>query len=1066
MRNALHTTLRADLVGPQAGECEILATDAPITAYPIGVLFPQSDDPGLVAAEDGVDKPPDVVRGDDAEQETGDLGVALANRRKPSSIGLTFGVDPTVAGTVHARVQTAIYLPEDDNGEPIEPRRSEARSVEQQRERWRRVPLRCETVSIDVTSPGMHVHVVHESGLQLRVLVRPAVADGAVTVTATLVNVRRASAYDLQDAYCYFQPELEVTGPQSACPFVERRTTSGAVDAEHALSRLLYRHAPTFATGHGCSAAWEWVPPPIHAPNGGRAAVSVVRTELMPTHEVLLTDSNPQIDNQALSMHFLGRGTADEVVAALTALLDQYEVWIQDRAEEAEVLRDTEHAEPAAEQIELCRHALSRMRGGVALLADPQFVAPFEAFRMANQAMALQRGRAVWIENGRKGTPNPEVGRWRPFQLAFVLLCLEGIVQPGHPDRDIADLLWFPTGGGKTEAYLGLVAFTVFFRRLRDGVEGGGVTVLMRYTLRLLTLQQFERASSLICAMECLRREHENELGTDPVSIGMWVGMSATPNRLDRAQRRLDELRSSPQKALQSENPVQLHTCPWCGEALGVHDYEVRQDLCRMLVRCPNPACDFNNHQGLPVHLVDEAVYHAHPTLVIATVDKFASLPWRPETTALFNEDIQRGVANPALIVQDELHLISGPLGTLTGLYETAVDMLADKPKVVASTATIRRASDQVAALFDRKFAQFPPAGLDARDSWFAVEAPRHEKATRRYVGLLTPSTSQATLLVRTYAALLHAAARADAEPEVRDAYWTLVGYFNSLRLLSAAELQVLDDVQGRLELLAKRDGAGPARSAPSLIELSSRADSSAIPAHLKQLKCALPDRDALDVLLATNMISVGVDIDRLGLMAVMGQPQTTAEYIQATSRVGRRHPGLIAVMFNGARSRDRSHYENFPGFHAALYRDVESTSVTPFSARARDRGLHAIIVALTRLTIADAAANESAARVESFVDEIDSTIRQLVLARVRSVDPDESDATARCFDEFIIFWRAQAQDNPNLVYDAQGSGKPALLRGFGGSDDTEAWDTLWSLRDVDAESALFLDNNRGRSQS
>jgi ATP-dependent helicase YprA (DUF1998 family) len=483
----------------------------------------------------------------------------------------------------------------------------------------------------------------------------------------------------------------------------------------------------------------------------------------------------------------------------------------------------------------------------------------------------------------------------------------------------------------------------------------------------------------------------------------------------------------------------------------------VREQLTRMLVRCPNADCEFGTVAGLPVHLVDEAVYDAHPTLVIATVDKFASMPWRPETKALFNRDLKEDVRKPELVVQDELHLISGPLGTLTGLYETAVNILADRPKVVASTATIRRASDQVEALFDRRLAQFPPAGLDARDSWFAVETSREKKATRRYIGLLTPATSQSTLLVRTYAALIHAVARTGSGPEVRDAYWTLVGYFNSLRLLSAAELQVLDDVQDRLELLVKRD-AGVARSASALIELSSRADSSAIPSRLRLLQRGWPDPEVLDVLLATNMISVGVDIDRLGLMAVMGQPQTTAEYIQATSRVGRKHPGLIAVMLNSARSRDRSHYENFQGYHSALYREVESTSVTPFSARARDRGFHAVVVALTRLTIDKAASNHAAGKIEEFLPEIMLSVRPVILDRVHSVDPEESAATARHFDDFIDWWRDEARDRPNLMYEAKRG--PALLKVFDSNEDEngDGWETLWSLRDVDAESALFLE--------
>lgn len=1067
LRRKLRAALKADLLGPRGGDHEILTGDAPITAYPIGVLFPQPSDraaEGAVAAEarelDGVDVPAAVVTGDSGEEGGTDLGVALANRRRPSSMGMTFAVDPTVASTITATVTTATYVPEDENGLPVEPRRSEARSTEKQRERWRRVPVACAPVPIDVTIPGSRAATPLCPGLELRVLVRRPVAPyGTVTVTATLVDTHTVGEWDLQDAYCFFQPELTVSGPAGSRPFVERPASLGAVDSEQALSRLLHRHAPYFATGHGCSVTWEWNPPAIRTPMTERATVPSLRTEFTPTHEVLLTDSNPDIDDEALTMHGLGKRSALDVRAALNGLLAEYEKWIDARTEEASRLSGTEHEAAAEQQVELCRQALRRMRRGVELLGDEKRPEILEAFRFANRAMAQQRARTVWIKNGRRGAPDSTTGRWRPFQIAFVLLCLEGIVDPDHEDRDTADLLWFPTGGGKTEAYLGLIAFTAFLRRLRDGARGGGVTVLMRYTLRLLTLQQFERAAALICAMETIRTEHQEQLGTEPVSIGMWVGASATPNDLERADKRLEELRSNPKKSLQKENPVQLHSCPWCGEPLDARAYRVVRESRRMTVHCPNTRCDFHTGTGLPVHLVDEAVYDAHPTLVIATVDKFASLPWRPETAALFNRDEPDGPRPPELVVQDELHLISGPLGTLTGLYETAVDVLADRPKVVASTATIRRASEQGRALFDREVTQFPPAGLDSRDSWFAVETPRETKASRRYIGLLTPSTSQATLLVRTYAALLHAAARAEADPAVKDAYWTLVGYFNSLRLLSAAELQVLDDVQDRLEHLATRDGRQEARKATNLIELSSRADSSQIPRRLKQLERALPDPETLDVLLATNMISVGVDIDRLGLMAVMGQPQTTAEYIQATSRVGRRHPGLVAVMLNSARSRDRSHYENFPGFHSALYREVESTSVTPFSARSRDRGLHAVLVGLARILVPAARPNESAADIEGFVDDINEIVRPCVLARVTSVDDDEREATARAFDEVVEWWRELAADKPNLVYRAKrGSKTPALLSGFDDDDPEAGIATLWSLRDVDAESTLFLE--------
>ncbi|MFI8997904.1 helicase-related protein [Streptomyces sp. NPDC053542] len=1067
LRTELRDALRSDLLGPHGGAEEVLTDDAPITAYPIGVLFPRPSagetENGMqptptLGDEDGADTPPDVVSGDDGEQGAADLGIALANLRKPSSMGLTFAVDPVESARLIVTVEAGRYIPEDEAGNPVEPRRGEARSTERQKERWRREPLVCKPGEVDVRRPGSAGGTLYD-GLEWRALVRPLASNGTVTVTVTVVNTLTVGEFDLQDAYCFFQPKVTVHGTQGTLPFVERPTGLDAVDDEQALSRLLHRHAPVFATGHGTSVAWDWQAPSLRTPMPERAAVASVRTEFVPTHEVLLTDSNPEIDDRALTMHGLGHGTREEAVAALTRLLDGYEEWIDQREAEARALADSSHAPAARRQVDLCRAALQRMRRGVALLEDDRQPDVFRAFRWANQAMAQQRARTAWIKQGRTGEPQVEAGKWRPFQIAFMLLCLEGIVDPKHEDRDVADLLWFPTGGGKTEAYLGLIAFTTFLRRLRDGECGGGVTVIMRYTLRLLTLQQFERAASLICAMERVRAEHMAQLGTEPVSLGMWVGKSATPNDLERAQDRLDELRREPGKSLQKENPVQLQACPWCGEPLTAFDYEVRESACRMIVCCPNTACAFHSDDGLPVHLVDEAVYDAHPTLVVATVDKFASMPWVTATAALFNRDDSDGRRPPELIVQDELHLISGPLGTLTGLYETAVDVLAERPKVVASTATIRRASEQVGALFDRRVAQFPPAGLDSRDSWFAVETPRDDKASRRYVGLLTPSTSQASLLVRTYAALLDAAARCEADPEVRDAYWTLVGYFNSLRLLSAAELQVLDDVQDRLELLGRRTPAGP-RTATQMIELSSRADSSAVPRHLRQLERRLPDPDTLDVLLATNMISVGVDIDRLGLMAVMGQPQTTAEYIQATSRVGRQHPGLVAVMYNSARSRDRSHYEGFPAFHSALYREVESTSVTPFSSRARDRGLHAVVVALARLMLPAARADEAAADIAGFVDELNAVVRPRILARVGAVDDLERKATARSFDEFVHWWLDLAADRPTLKYKARrGSHEPALLTGFDDEDpDATGWSTLWSLRDVDAESTLFLE--------
>ncbi|MEU1729244.1 helicase-related protein [Nonomuraea sp. NPDC005692] len=1055
-RTDLLEQLRLDMVGPVGGSDEILK-DSPVTQYAAGVLYPQRRDIAEVVEEAGerdVDLSPETRVKDDVP----DTGVSLANDQAPSSMGLTFAVNPEISPTITVTVTAAGYDPIDSAGRPVKAQRAERRATEEQELRWRRRHLELAPFSIDVRTPGQ-ISEILGPGVEVRVRVRRP-KDGSVSITVALLNVNEVEKFGIRDAYCLFQPKIHITGAEGTNPFVERPVPVGVDEAEIKTNRLLYRYAPNFAAGHGCAANWDWTPP---APRdeallkGTPAAVAAIWSEFVPTKEVLLTDSNPEIDDSALRMIDLAHKPDEEILSGLRGLVNGYRAWIAERAEESRLLGNTDYAETAREQIRQCELACDRMDAGIETLRhDPQVMT---AFRHANEAMAVQRARTRWIKGQKQGLPDADKGKWRPFQIAFLLLCLDGIVDPDHDDRRTADLLWFPTGGGKTEAYLGIIAFTVFLRRLRKGEQGGGVTAIMRYTLRLLTLQQFERAAALICAMEIIRRRTPKELGEESISIGMWVGAAATPNKLKDAASSLKKLRDGGE--LHTENPVQLRFCPWCGTAMGPDEYEVDVASSKMRIFCADWECEF--HHELPVHVVDEKIYAVRPTLIIATVDKFAQIAWRPEVAALFNRD-REGTAAPELIVQDELHLISGPLGSLTGLYETAIDVAADQPKVIASTATIRRAKEQGKQLFNREVAQFPPAGLDARDSWFAVETPAKDKASRLYVGLLAPNTSQATLLVRAYSALLHHAAHIGGPDSVRDAYWTLVGYFNSLRLLAAAELQVLDDVQDRLKLLAERHGT-ELRRADQLTELTSRVKSSDIPKRLKDLERMLPDESVFDTVLATNMISVGVDVDRLGLMAIMGQPQTTAEYIQSSSRVGRQHPGLVVMLYNANRSRDRSHYESFVPYHSALYRQVESTSVTPFSPRARDRALHAVLVGMARLIYPGLRLNGAAAAVHEYESRIEE-LKDLILVRAGAVDEEEQPGVEKDLNDLIAHWFDLADENPKLVYEAKPRFKrserrnpdEALLCTFTDTDLTEAFPTLWSLRDVDAESDLYLE--------
>ncbi|MET8180802.1 helicase-related protein [Streptomyces sp. NPDC005336] len=1064
-RAELVERLRADLLGPTGvhADSEEILHDWPVTTYSTGVLFPRTEDPELArvdADENDFDDADSTLTVD----ELPDTGINLANIQKPSATGITFALDPARSRTVRITPVAAVYEPEDSEGRPTVPVRAERRSTRAQDLRWHRRPLELKDSTVDVTVREQEP-ITLALGLELRLRVRrPSGPLGAVAVTATLVNTHVVGKKDIRDTHCFFQVGLRIDVPDGIPALVER-PAAGGIDDEVRLNRLLHRHAPSFATGHGCAADWYWRPPaPGEDTSDAKpAGVASVWTEFVPTYEVLLTDSSPDIDDQHLGMQTLADAAPDRILRSLNELVDSYGGWIDLRTLEAESLRggpygDTEYLGLAADQLKLCRVAQCRMAAGIRLLQrDPRAM---EAFRKANRAMALQRGRGLWIRDGRQGSPVP-AGTWRPFQIGFLLLCLNGIVDPEHEDRGTADLLWFPTGGGKTEAYLGLIAFTVFHRRLRLGDSGAGVTVLMRYTLRLLTLQQFERAALLMCAMDRIRAEDPECLGHKPISIGMWVGKAATPNALDSAATSLRKL--SKGETLQEENPVQLRHCPWCGSPLEARDYEVDDARTHMAITCPGETCDYRN--GLPVHVVDSELYRTRPTLVIATADKFAQVAWRENVAALFNRDTDsHGTPPPELIVQDELHLISGPLGTLAGLYEAAIDVAANRPKIIASTATIRRAKKQGQALFHREVAQFPPAGLDARDSWFAVQAPAETKASRSYVGLLAPGISQATLLIRAYASLLHHAARIDGDDTVRDAYWTLIGYFNSLRLLAAAELQVHADVNERLRTHANRDNTEARQVVPG--ELTSRVPSSEIPARLDGLGRGLASGAAQDVVLATNMISVGVDVERLGLMAVLGQPQTTAEYIQATSRVGRRHPGLVVTLFNGARSRDLSHYEDFVPYHSALYKQVESTSVTPYSARARDRALHAVFVGLARLMLPIARSNRAAAHIKGFTQDLHG-LRERLVARIRDIAGDEADAADDELGRFIDHWVRLAGQNEQLLYEAKYSFSPnpdrhpdtALLRTHNDHDLEDARATLWSLRDVDVESDLYLES-------
>jgi hypothetical protein len=723
---------------------------------------------------------------------------------------------------------------------------------------------------------------------------------------------------------------------------------------------------------------------------------------------------------------------------------------------------------------------------------------------------------------------------WRAFQIAFILLNLPGLADPKDPHRETVDLLFFPTGGGKTEAYLGLAAFAMVMRRLRntagEGLLGAGVSVMMRYTLRLLTLDQLSRAAGLVCALELEREKDAARYGKWPFEIGLWVGKAATPNilghkgdnRPDAARAKVRQFKNDPKG---KPSPIPLETCPWCSTRFAPASFTLLPDDDRpreLRIVCANFECDFTRDRPLPIIAVDEPIYRRLPAFLIATVDKFASLPWvaqcgvllggadRYDSTGFYGaaepgqgKPLPAPLPPPDLVIQDELHLISGPLGTMAGLYETAIEALsiresagcADRPKIVASTATVRRAQDQIQALFARPLTQvFPPPGPSRRDSFFACTVPSSEVPARLYLGIASQGRNPKVLMRKAWLALMGAGERAYRDAgghkntkNSADPYMTVLGYFNALRELGGARRILEEEVQNTIKGYGTRRRMGETpglfqdrKTFSEVMELTSRVTTDKVAEARRRLECSFHDPQRVDCAIATNMISVGLDVQRLGLMVVFGQPKTHAEYIQATSRVGRddARPGLVVTLLNVHKPRDRSHYERFRHYHETFYRSVEAGSVTPFSARALDRGFAGALVGLARHTQAELTPPAGAERIVDVRAALELRLVEVFRTRVEQQpisDDDERNerllSVQRRVVDLLDAWRTVFEGyqgaGVRMQYQKYELKQPKPLlremldRDFE-SENHRKFRTNRSLRDVEPEVNLFLKDLSG----
>ena len=1109
-RKKLVAWLRRQLIGP-AGEGSLGMS--PLDRYPTGVLHPVDPDAsGIDPASAGggesepalLDDPEDTTPADD--EADGRAHAQPARRRRyvpPSSVGFSCFVRGEVRLSITC--SAAVYRDAGDRGEA-------GRFLPGEYTRIRLPERTVEWSNSTALAESGETIWEKEARAGVDVRVRPH-RDGLI-VTVTLCNRNELDRdvpprLRMRDRVVksLFEAELSCIVESGELAEYPRVDPSLLTEEEQELE-LQYRERRIHAVGHGAAANWDV--------GAGREAR--VWSDFMPEAEVPMMTVNTGGDDAVLRLSRLAdasmAGEPEQVVGAdapmadepgqvvgadapmaeeLERFVDGYAGWIAGQQRAASGFGNRNERAAADRICGRMGVALGRMRGCVGMLRTDPLAA--ESFRLANRAMLDQMVQADRV-GGREAEPGEY--RWRPFQLAFLLTVMVSAIREEDDFRDVLDLIWFPTGGGKTEAYLGLIAFLIVWRRLKYPDTGGGTTAFMRYTLRLLTRQQFERVARMVCALELIRRRRPERLGEAPIDAGIWVGGEISPNRYDRAREIVEEIGDGKPGA---RYELLMERCPWCGSPFdATHGYRATED--EFHFHCIDPGCAFGTDpRPLPCNVVDDALYDRPPSLLIGTIDKFARVAWEERTGAFFGVGAGSRPPSrpPELVIQDELHLVTGPLGSVAGLYEAGLDTLlirrGVRPKYVASTATIRMAREQVQRLYARGLAVFPPPGLSHDDTFFA--RTDRERPGRLYVGYLAPLLDQQHCLAPLAAALL-AGPRTlfDGDTDrdaLLDAWWTQVVYHGSLKGVGNSHNAFVTDVRdvGRRLAHEFREAhetePGHAPDAPDgpdgeiegvsdrfrntrIAQLTSRRTARENAETFQQLANPQGDDACLDAVLATNMVSVGLDVARLALMIVNGQPLTTAEYIQATSRVGRADvPGLVVTNYYRHQARSLSHYESFRPYHESFYRFVEPGSVTPHTWQVRTRALHAALVIALRHVCADLRSNTSAGHFDQDTPEVRAVIEELKRRCERAAaEPGQGHGTtsrlgrdtASHLERLARQWHDEArrcgQERRQLDYQSQASERNAdRLLYTHGESRPGLWATLHSMRNVEGSGLL-----------
>ena len=1165
IRDILLDTIKKDILGPHEKDEIFENSDHPQVRYLCGVLYPVETP---VSEDDVMDR---TIQISSSENDGDEEKIPINVGRRPSSMGITCNI-PAGYRFVSAIVSYARYLEKDkhdaeeQNVKPTEPAKS--------RLDWHRVGHEPEPIMIDLEKSSDKVEL--EENIFFRYHTQH--KGKYVVLSAYLTNEKETkSGAFVPDDQCVFQSKIRLFSPDSSKIFSDiSRSSKAEIDKMTLQDReveFLYRDHRHFAQGHNCSAEWDV--------NEADTRTGWIQTTFIPSYEMPGIGFRKPTDDLkgALCIKLLASvANHHDYQTILSPVADAYEKWIvglEDRLAGTGTTTDpntasfSDYGNIPKDHVIRCRDALARIRDGISRISDDPLVG--EAFRFANTVMHESITHTQWAKSNREkilqgksidedGPGSSLVPEWRLFQLAFLLLTLESIYDPSSKYRNTADLLWFPTGGGKTEAYFGIIAFTLAYRRLKgmnaktidEELDRYGVSVIMRYTYRLLTLQQFKRAATLFCACEYVRMGNKKKFGDQPFLVGLWVGATTTPNSFAEAKKIIQKRPTS-----EKTNPIQIHDCPWCGRKMDHHNYEWTQDVGdpdrlrprRIQIRC-DKRCFFGKpgdpDRVLPVLLVDEDIRNLCPSLLLSTVDKFAQISWNWEYSVLFGNvaqyckqhgyspgnapassqklcnhvkfktnrdgekksilvETRRKLAPPELVIQDELHLIAGPLGTLVGLYETAIDILCTnedtgvKPKIIASTATTKTSGDQLRLLFNSDSAIFPPQGFEFGDSYFAEVLPVNEEHPGKlYVGVCPSSVGMYHVDSRVSSSMLRKVRHIRENKEKfyfggktlkfsdddLDPYYTMVNYYNTIKSLGAAVRMYEDTIPGNMEVITESvekrfqtQNNMDSRPATMLLkeELTGRISATKIPSILQKVEERMTDGEALDAILCTNMFSVGVDVDRLSVMVVNGQPKSASEYIQATGRIGRKSPGIVVANYSYMRPRDLSHFENFVQFHSTYHKLVEPGTLTPLSGRARDRGLAGVFMALVRLT--NRTLSEDPKRFDPSNPDVAVRIRKVrdqIIARAHKVNPREIDGTRADLCGIITKWchaierfRNRAPDTINDLryrrpYYKRDATKSYLLNSSRDPYNEHAFMLPDSLRDAESEIKLYYADRYG----